>query len=189
MSSVSTDATDNCILDVIHGDIKPQNVLVFQDSSEVFYARVTDFGYSTIYTTPGDLIQMPKSLHWVAPEWHHRGFLPAEAKMMDVYSLGLLVLWILFCNTSHSVEPQSHVMVTASSEDVLAFAEENLNVLQIQHRAGLKEFFRNSLNRNATDRCADLRHLQEILLGEKYYALDFNASSADIDQGSRTDGS
>lgn len=100
--------------------------------------------------------------------------------MMDVYSLGLLILWILCCNTSHSIEPQSHVMMTASSDDALAFAEETLNCLGIQHRAGLKEFFRNSLNRNATDRCADVRHLQEILLGEKYSALDFNASCANI---------
>ena len=169
------------MLDIIHGDIKPQNVLVFQDSSEVFFARVTDFGYSTIYTKPGNPIQMPKSLHWVAPEWHHRGFSLTQAKKMDVYSLGLLVLWILCCNTSHSIEPQSQVIVAASSDDVLTFAEENLRSMQIQHRAGIKKFFWNSLNGNATDRCADVRHLQEILLGEKYYALDLNASSANID--------
>ena len=124
---------------------------------------------------------MPKSLHWVAPEWHHRGFSLLQAKKMDVYSLGLLVLWILCCNTSHSIEPQSQVIVTASSDDVLTFAEENLRLMQIQHRAGIKEFFWNSLRENATDRCADVRHLHEILLKEKYNALDFNASSADID--------
>lgn len=100
---------------------------------------------------------------------------------MDVYSLGLLVLWILCCNISHSIEPQSQVIVTASSDDVLTFAEENLRFMQIQHRAGIKEFFCSSLNGNATDRCADVRHLQEILLAEKYYALKFNESSANID--------
>lgn len=152
--------------DIIHGDISPQNVLVFQDSSKVFFARVTDFGYSTIYTKPGDIIQMAKSSHWVAPEWHHRGFLPAQAKKMDVYSLGLLILWILCCNTSQSIEPQSQVIVTASSDDALTFAEENLRFMQPRHRAGFKEFFQTSLNRNATDR-SDVRHLQEILLGEK----------------------
>ena len=131
-------------------------------------------------TKAGDLIQMPKSLHWVAPEWHHRGFSLTQAKKMDVYSLGLLVLWILCCNTSHSIEPQSQAIVTASSDDVLTFAEENLSFMQIQHRAGIKEFFWNSLRENATDRCADIRHLQEILLKEKYNALDFNASSANI---------
>ena len=100
---------------------------------------------------------------------------------MDVYSLGLLILWILCCNTSHSIEPQSQVILTASSDDALTFAEEHMRFMQIQHRAGLKEFFRSSLNRNTTDRCADVGHLQEILLGERYYALDFNASSANID--------
>ncbi len=86
---------------------------------------------------------------------------------MDVYSLGLLILWILCCNTSHSTEPQSQVIVTASSDDAMTFAEENLRFVQIQHRAGLKEFFRKALNRNATDRYADVRRLQEILLAEK----------------------
>lgn len=100
---------------------------------------------------------------------------------MDVYSLGLLILWILCCNTSHSMEPQSQVIVTASSDDALIFAEGNLESVQIQHRAGLKDFFRKSLNRNASDRYADVSHLQEILLGEKYYALDFNTSSANTD--------
>lgn len=160
--------TDYCVIDIIHGDIKPQNVLVFQDSSKVFFARVTDFGYSTVYTTSGDLILMPKSLHWVAPEWHHRGFSPAQAKKMDVYSLGLLILWILYCNPSHSIEAQSHVIMTASSDDALTFAEENLSYMQIQHRTGLREFYRKSLNRDPTDRHADVRHLQEILLREKY---------------------
>ena len=99
---------------------------------------------------------------------------------MDVYSLGLLILWILCCNTSQSIEPQSQVIVTASSDDALTFAEENLRFMQPRHRAGFKEFFQTSLNRNATDR-SDVRHLQEILLGEKYYASDFYISSANID--------
>ena len=124
---------------------------------------------------------MPRSLHWVAPEWHHRGVSPTQAKKMDVYSLGLLVLWILCCNTSHSIEPQSHISLIASSDDVLTFVDENLRFMQTQYRAGIKEFFWSSLNANAIDRCADVRHLQELLMGEKYYVLDFNASSANIE--------
>ena len=35
-------------VDIIHGDIKPQNVLVFKDSVGKTTVRVTDFGYSTL---------------------------------------------------------------------------------------------------------------------------------------------
>lgn len=91
------------------------------------------------------------------------------------------MLWILCCNNSHSTEPQSQIIVTASSDDVLTFVEENLRFMQIQHRAGIKEFFWSSLNANATDRCADVRHLQEILLREKYSVFHFNASSTNVD--------
>ena len=66
------------LLGVIHGDLKHQNVLVLQTSSEIFTAKVADFGYSTVHATRNDLVQMPESLHWTAPEWHHRGFLPVQ---------------------------------------------------------------------------------------------------------------
>ena len=34
----------------MHGDIKPENVLIFRDTNGLFVAKVTDFGYSTIVT-------------------------------------------------------------------------------------------------------------------------------------------
>jgi hypothetical protein len=33
---------------------------------------------------------------WSAPEWHHRGFRIYAAKKTDVYSFGMLCLWVLF---------------------------------------------------------------------------------------------
>lgn len=43
----------------MHGDIKPQNVLIFEGvAGEADYeARVTDFGYSTRYTEDEDTIK------------------------------------------------------------------------------------------------------------------------------------
>ena len=80
-------------LDIIHGDIKPQNTLIFDNVFGGYTAKVADFGYSTQYTLPQDLIFMPRSWPWAAPEWHHRGFTPAQATKMDTYSFGMLVLY------------------------------------------------------------------------------------------------
>ena len=43
---------------VIHGDIKPQNVLVFMDSTGKTTFRVTDFGYSTLAAGDAQTMQL-----------------------------------------------------------------------------------------------------------------------------------
>jgi len=69
-------------------------VLVSRDESNNFTAKVADFGFSNMSMTQG-LVYMPKSGVWTAPEWHHRGFSFASAMKMDVYSFGVLSLWLL----------------------------------------------------------------------------------------------
>jgi hypothetical protein len=39
---------------------------------------------------------MPKSRIWHAPEWHHRAFRPENAKKMDIFSFGMVCLWMIF---------------------------------------------------------------------------------------------
>lgn len=82
--------------DIIHGDIKPENVLIFYDNPEGYFGKVSDFGYSTWFARDDELIKMPNSTPWYAPEWHHRGFKVSDAMNMDAYSLGMLSLWLLF---------------------------------------------------------------------------------------------
>ena len=82
---------------VVHGDIKPQNVLVFQDAiTREITVKVADFGYSTLTMGESGKVFLPKSRPWNAPEHHFRGFKAQEAKKTDVYSFGLLCLWFLF---------------------------------------------------------------------------------------------
>ena len=84
---------------VIHGDIKPQNVLVFRDATtRKITEKVADFGYSTLTTGESGKVILPKSRPWNAPEHHPGGFKVQEAKKTDVYSFGMLCLWILFGN-------------------------------------------------------------------------------------------
>jgi len=81
---------------VIHGDIKPQNVLVYMDSTGKTIVKVADFGYSTLATGEAGRVLLPKSRPWNAPEHHFGQFTVAEARKTDIYSFGMLCLWILF---------------------------------------------------------------------------------------------
>jgi serine/threonine protein kinase len=80
---------------IVHGDIKPENVLIFRESTGRYIAKVTDFGYSTRFATENDDIPMPRSWPWTAPEWRYR-CKPEQARKMDVYSFGLLCFWTMF---------------------------------------------------------------------------------------------
>jgi serine/threonine protein kinase len=62
----------------------------------VYTARVTDFGYSTRFASENDLIPMPGSQPWCAPEHDRVRFTPAQARKMDVFSFGMLCVWLLF---------------------------------------------------------------------------------------------
>ena len=50
-------------------------------------AKVSDLGFSSIWARPDDLMPVPRTETWSAPEWHHRAVEFSEAKM-DVFSFG-----------------------------------------------------------------------------------------------------
>ena len=81
---------------MIHGDIKPQNMLVFKDSTGKITVKVADFGYITIAASEGGRVFLPKSRPWNAPEHHFEGFTSFKARKTDAYSFGMLCLWVLF---------------------------------------------------------------------------------------------
>ena len=84
-------------IDIVHGDIKPQNVLVFKDAvTKKITVKVADFGYSTLTEGESGKVLLPKSRPWNAPEHHFGEFEVQAAKKTDVYSFGMLCLWILF---------------------------------------------------------------------------------------------
>ena len=50
------------ILGVVHGDLKPENCLVSRGKvADNAVAKVSDFGFSSIWARPDDLIQVPKT--------------------------------------------------------------------------------------------------------------------------------
>lgn len=85
------------MIGVVHGDIKPENVLIDKGPEpSTFGVKMTDFGYSCYGSTDEDLVKLPRSQPWEAPEHHPRWFTLAAAKKTDIYSFGLLCLWLLF---------------------------------------------------------------------------------------------
>lgn len=105
----------------MHGDIKPANVLVFQNESGRYTARVIDFGYSSRYVRDDERLSLPISAPWNAPENDGRsyGWTPSQAVKADFYCFGLLCVWLL--------SPCCHERQTASEgEEVLRSIKENL---------------------------------------------------------------
>lgn len=79
---------------IVHGDIKPANVLVHHENNNTVSAKVADFGFSAM-SSSNKLLFLPRSVPWNAPEWHRRGFSFDQALRQDIFSFGLLCLWLL----------------------------------------------------------------------------------------------
>ena len=83
---------------IVHGDVKPENILIFKNREGRLIAKLADFGCSVLGTSRDQLVRLPKSEPWFAPEYHHRDFKLHMAQRMDIYSFGMLCLWILSLN-------------------------------------------------------------------------------------------
>lgn len=57
----------------MHGNVKPQNALVFQDREEKHTAKMTDFVYSCLGSRDQDHIKLPKSEQDYLRELKSRG--------------------------------------------------------------------------------------------------------------------
>ena len=92
----------NLYLAIIHGDIKPQNVLIFKNNHGTFTSRVTDFGYSTWFASENDFIKLSVSKSWNAPknapENGKCSVKPCQARKMDVFFLVCCAFWFYLKN-------------------------------------------------------------------------------------------
>ena len=154
---------------IIHGDIKPANVLVFPNDTRQYVARVADFGYSTWLGGTDDAVRMPQTPHWTAPEWHHRPMHSSSAIRMDVYSFGLLCLWLLFYH-GEETERRNFYKDLESGEETLTLARQLVDEARIiddDVRSNLHQLFELSLAFDPAERCSNLGSLVCLLATDR----------------------
>jgi serine/threonine protein kinase len=87
---------------IVHGDVKCENVLVFQEGDSVI-AKISDFGNSVIISEVSNFCQLPGGTPpWNAPEWQD-SLKKEYLYLTDVYSYGLLV-WRVILNDKEVLE-------------------------------------------------------------------------------------
>lgn len=158
-------------IDIIHGDIKPENVLIFGDTNGRFIAKVTDFGYSTIVTTTDtQFVFMPKSDPWYAPEYYPRGFTFSDAKRMEMFSYGLFCLWFLFYDAEADFLNISLLKERKLVEQLFSFVRQlmaNIVVPTESPILDLERFFDSILVYLPEERALDLDELLKVLDPER----------------------
>jgi serine/threonine protein kinase len=74
---------------IVHGDVKPENILICSHPKETFIAKLADFGYAIIEAVEASEISIGGTRTWKAPE----SSAPVPKNLLrktDVYSFGLL---------------------------------------------------------------------------------------------------
>jgi serine/threonine protein kinase len=162
--------------DIVHGDIKPENVLVFKENPGRFTARVIDFGYSTRYTNSNQQLALPRSESWNAPENDglRREWTLHQARKADLFCVGRLCLWLLFEACFSDTEPprQTSPVTDIGREekgtmeeakgDLRTYARQLLrsnNVFEYDKATVLKDFFDSSLSKDPEEREMSLERL------------------------------
>ena len=163
-------------------------MLVFEEDHRVI-AKVADFGFASCLQGENDLLSLPVSEPWDAPEYSDHHFRPRAAKKMDVYSFALLCTWLLFeagCSGGLSLPPDTNL----ETGQALSFEplQSEKNLLQIWKRDSndklvkwiswlvrederlntrmkhnLTQFFGSALAFDPASRCIDFEHLLALL--------------------------
>ncbi|KAI3322011.1 hypothetical protein HD806DRAFT_500721 [Xylariaceae sp. AK1471] len=168
---------------IIHGDIKPQNALIFPEESGEYRVKAIDFGYSTRYEGENYRAKMFTTPPWTAPEYRSsREWTYSQAVQLDIFSFGLLCFWLLFehylcgikplprgyksgtspvyASAMHALQDIKEQLFTGTLIESLL---ENEATLDENRRRRLRDFFLSSLKENPQERADDMQILLKLL--------------------------
>jgi serine/threonine protein kinase len=159
---------------IIHGDVKCENVLMFQGPNDTMVPKLSDFGFSLVLPKAQMNNQVVGTSRWNAPELSTSD--PSEftrdpdrLPLLDIYSYGLLVWRVL----KNGLDPFGDV----GTEDVVflkAFTNEPLqrasadvhalmsaDELNSPYLCGFERIFKETLPLDSFNRCRSLGWIEE----------------------------
>ncbi len=162
---------------IIHRDIKPQNVLVKDDGT----VKITDFGIATakdaVQLTQTDTVM--GSVHYLAPELA-RG--EAASMQSDIYSLGIVFYELLTGNVPHTGEAAVQIAIKHMREDIPSVRDFNATIPQSIDNIVIKATVKSKANRylNCEDMLEDLKHcLDDRHLSDPVLIFEENRENGD----------
>ena len=75
---------------LVHGDVKPENILVCSAVEREYIAKVADFGFSIVQAAESEEMWIGGTRPWMAPEILKRSVRVRDLLKTDIYSFGLL---------------------------------------------------------------------------------------------------
>jgi serine/threonine protein kinase len=168
-------------VDIVHGDIKPDNVLIFQNAGGIIYAKVADFGYIALFVEDDEILKIPMTQPWVDPNWDPLGHTFEEAVNMDIFSLGLVCLYIVFTSeleclisTSSTISKSDairNLLFQWKNEDSIHWNVDRLlessSDIDPSDRSLLRKFFDQTLSRSQKKRANKVAELLKLLFSLK----------------------
>lgn len=81
----------------MHGDLKPENVLIFEERGHLV-AKLSDFDCSSFGQTDDSQVSIAGTPGWIAPELARRNARCClrDARKADIYTYAKLCAWIIF---------------------------------------------------------------------------------------------
>ena len=163
--------------DIIHRDIKPQNVMILDDGT----VKITDFGIATALNN----VEMTQtnsimgSVHYLPPE---QASGKATTFQSDIYSLGILMYELLTGTIPFKGDTAVEVAMKQMKEDLPSVVKKNPEIPQSVENILMKSCAKNPLNRYETVEdmhddilvCLDEKHAHDKPYVYKYPEHDFD---------------
>ncbi len=147
-------------LDIVHGDIKPENILIFEDENGNCISKVCDFGFSTMCDGES-IIQLPSTQPWTAPDYQTTIDLRKTDRTRPSLTPGLHEE-----NRDSRYDWIKSVKFDTCRRAAVLTGITDATSLDQNEKSGLFEFFRITLDEKSESRVHDLASIKNILCAE-----------------------